>query len=287
MPPTMTVCLATFGPMKTLDASKKRFDIAKNMMQQSRRATVWRRNCLKRDRLPVEDNAEVTELEEYMEAHQEGPGIDKWKHYLPIYERHFEKFKGRDVHVVEIGVFSGGSLGMWRQYFGPNCHVYGVDISEACRVYTAEGIDIFIGDQADPSFWTQFMQVVPQVDIVIDDGGHQAFQQIPTLEALLPHIRPGGVYLCEDVHGEYNSYLDYLFGLSRGLHTFFPHRSKHWKGMSPTVFQQAIDSFHFYPFVAVIEKRATRLDHLDNLKRGSHWQPQTFWDAQASSHTYR
>jgi hypothetical protein len=42
----------------------------------------------------------------------------KWRHCFAIYDRHFRKFVGRTVDVVEIGVFSGGSFMMWREYFG-------------------------------------------------------------------------------------------------------------------------------------------------------------------------
>ena len=44
----------------------------------------------------------------------------------------------------------------------------------------AEGIQIFIGDQADPSFWTDFRRRVPRVDIFIDDGGHSVEQMLTT-----------------------------------------------------------------------------------------------------------
>ena len=217
-----------------------------------------------------------------MAAHQQGHGIYKWQHYLPIYEHHFHRFKDREVHVVEIGVYSGGSLEMWRDYFGPKAHIYGIDINEDCRSLASTGIKIFIGDQADPSFWRTFAQAVPNIDIVVDDGGHESFQQIATLESLLPLIRPGGVYLCEDISGEFNPFLDYLFGLSRELHSW-PTGQKHWKALSPTVFQQAIDSFHFYPFASVIEKRSSRIDQLISLRSGTQWQPQTFWEAQSAS----
>ena len=197
------------------------------------------------------------------------------------------KFKGTDVHVVEIGVYSGGSLEMWRDYLGPRCHVYGVDISPDCLSYAEPGVDIFIGDQADKSFWADFVSKVPQIDIVIDDGGHEMFQQVATLEALLPHIRPGGVYLCEDIVGEYNPFLDYLFGLSRGLRNFRITGMK--KGWAPTGEQQAVESVSFYPYVCVIEKRRDRVDRLYSPRHGTEWQPKTFWQssrmAKESPHT--
>ena len=147
----------------------------------------------------VEFAAADNPLERYFDSVTEGPGIWKWRHYFDIYHRHFQKFVGRDVHVVEIGIYSGGSLPMWRHYFGERCRVYGVDIEAGCQVYANAHTQIFVGDQSDRSFWADFRKSVPHVDIVIDDGGHQPHQQQVTLEELLPHLRPGGVYLCEDV----------------------------------------------------------------------------------------
>ncbi len=48
-------------------------------------------------------------LRDYFEANREGPGIWRWQHYFDIYHRHFARFVGREVNVLEIGVYSGGS----------------------------------------------------------------------------------------------------------------------------------------------------------------------------------
>src|SRR5437868_5558043 len=53
-------------------------------------------------------------LQSYFDAYKEGPGIWKWMHYFDIYQRHFSKFVGREVHVLEVGIYSGGSLAMWK-----------------------------------------------------------------------------------------------------------------------------------------------------------------------------
>lgn len=207
-------------------------------------------------------------LEAYFDANLEGPGIWKWRHYFDVYHRHFEKFVGTPVNVVEIGVYSGGSLGMWRQYFGDAARVYGVDIEPACVAYESESVRIFIGDQADPEFWARFRAEVPEVDIVIDDGGHRSQQQITTLEALLPHMRPGGVFVCEDLVGSHNAFHHYACGLSRTLNA---------RGTEPNEVQRSIESVSFYPYSTVIERRATPLDVLASEKRGTAWQP--FFDA--------
>ncbi|MEA2226626.1 MAG: hypothetical protein QOF04_256 [Solirubrobacteraceae bacterium] len=208
-------------------------------------------------------SAESNPLEAYFDAHTEGPGIWKFRHYFEIYHRHFAKFVGREVNVVEIGIYSGGSLNMWKSYFGAGCHIHGVDIQEACRAYEGEDVSVHIGDQADPAFWADFRRQVPKVDIVIDDGGHLVDQQIATLEALLPHISPGGVYMCEDVGGIHNRFQAYVSGLSRNLASSF----------QATDFNQVVHSVHSYPFAIVIEKPVTRVDAFVDERHGTEWEP--------------
>jgi hypothetical protein len=205
-------------------------------------------------------------LREYFDAHSTGRGVWKWLHYFEAYHRHFAKFVNREVHILEIGVFGGGSLEMWRNYFGPKCHVYGVDIEPVCKTYAQERTKIFIGDQADPAFWQWFRAQVPTLDIVLDDGGHESEQQIITLEALLPHLRPGGVYLCEDITGVRNPFLSYLNGLVSSLNV-----TRQKEGYKTTPFQEAIDSVHFYPLVAVIERLDEVRESLKSVRRGSEW----------------
>jgi len=56
--------------------------------------------------------------------------IHKWMHYFDVYHRHFERFRGQPIVLVEFGVSQGGSLQMWRDYFGDQATIYGVDIDE-------------------------------------------------------------------------------------------------------------------------------------------------------------
>ena len=192
-------------------------------------------------------------------------------HYFDIYQRHFSKFVGKDVHVLEIGVYSGGSLEMWRDYFGPRSHIYGVDIENACKSYENEYTKIFIGDQADCKFWESFKKSVPMLDILIDDGGHQTEQQMVTLEEMLPHLRPGGVYLCEDIHGINNDFPGFMQGIIHNLNA--NERSKSGPGFSPIKFQEWIHSIHFYPYVTILEKSGKPLENLIAPKHGTEWQP--------------
>jgi hypothetical protein len=221
---------------------------------------------------PDTNGISTNPLKTFLSSRKTGRGIWKWNHYFEIYQRHFSKFVGKDVHVLEIGVYSGGSLEMWREYFGQRCHVYGVDIEEACKCYQNDYTKIFIGDQADRNFWKFFKENVPMLDIIIDDGGHQTEQQIVTLEEMLPHLRPGGVYLCEDIHHVNNNFPAFMHGIIRNLNAH--EISKSTTGYSPPIkFQKWIKSAHFYPYVTVIEKNSRPLEELIAPKHGTEWQP--------------
>lgn len=210
-------------------------------------------------------------LWEYFQNHKEGRGIWKWEHYFEIYHRHFARFVGQKVSVLEIGIYSGGSLEMWRSYFGERSHIYGVDIEKACKAYENDHVSVFIGDQADRAFWSTFRKNVDGIDILIDDGGHAPEQQQITLEEMLPHLRPGGLYLCEDVHSRFNRFSAFAMGLVHELNGMNPISGSLLQS-SVSRFQSSIHSIHFYPFLLVIEKHPVPPTKLSAPKHGTEWQ---------------
>jgi len=129
--------------------------------------------------------------------------IHKWVHYFDIYHRHFAPFRGRPVTVVEFGVNQGGSLQMWKNYFGPQARIYGVDIDPRCAAFEEPQVEILIGDQEDRTFLRELLARTGPIDIVIEDGGHTMGQQLATFEELWPAVTDGGVFLVEDLHTSY------------------------------------------------------------------------------------
>ena len=129
--------------------------------------------------------------------------VHKWHHYFDIYERHLSRFRGTDFRFLEIGVYRGGSLRMWREYFGPKALIVGLDRDPSCQRFNGEHGHVRIGDQADPAFLRSVLDEFGPFDAVLDDGGHTASQQIVSLETLYPEVKSDGVYLCEDTHTSY------------------------------------------------------------------------------------
>jgi hypothetical protein len=212
-------------------------------------------------------------LEAWFDAHHTGAGCWKWRHYFDAYHRHLQQFRGRAVHVCEIGVYSGGSLEMWHDYFGPQAVIHGVDIQPECRAYERDWCRIHIGDQGDPHFWARFREAVPVLDVVIDDGSHQPADQLLTLNALLYHLRPGGVYLCEDIHGRMNDFAADFYRLADQLNDMVPIHSPDVLAVGANEHQQLIHSLHLYPFLAVIERTARPVERFEAPRHGTEWQP--------------
>lgn len=129
-----------------------------------------------------------------MFRHHVGRRIDKWHHYFGIYDRHFDRFRGKRIRVLEIGVDHGGSLQLWKSYFGPDARIVGLDIDPRCKGYEEAQIEIHIGNQSDVAL----LKSLGEFDIVIDDGSHRIQDQLASFEALWPKTR--SVYLVEDCH---------------------------------------------------------------------------------------
>jgi len=197
---------------------------------------------------------------------ERNPGrlISKWEHYFDVYHRHFARFRARPVTVVEFGVYHGGSLQMWRDYFGPQARIIGVDVDSRLTDVGDPGIEIVIGDQGDRSFLRKLAARIGPVDVLIDDGGHWMAQQIATIEEMYASVRADGVLLVEDTHTSY--WREYGGGLRSPLtfmefakrlvdelnawHTRDPH------SFAPGGFTRSAQSMHFYDSIVVIEKGA-------------------------------
>lgn len=187
----------------------------------------------------------------------------KWQHYFDIYDRHLSRFRGTDVHVLEFGVFQGGSLQMWKEYFGPQAMLFGVDINPECRRLEEPRVRIFAGNQEDRGFLKSLANEIPRIDILIDDGGHTMRQQIATFEQLFPHISPHGIYVCEDLHTSYwwewgggfrrrGTFVEYSKQCIDWLHAW---HSRQPSRLPVTQFTRSVDSLHYYDSILVIEKR--------------------------------
>lgn len=150
----------------------------------------------------VDTGAAPTEIEDLF-WNNTGTIVHKWHHYLPLYDRYFQPWKNRPVKMLEIGVSKGGSLALWRRYFGPDAIIFGIDIDQNCAKFNGLNGQVRIGSQDDPVFLRAVAEEMGGIDIVLDDGSHVAKHMDASLDVLFPILSVGGIYVLEDLHTSY------------------------------------------------------------------------------------
>ena len=186
----------------------------------------------------------------------------KMDHYLDIYDRALTGWQGRQVSFLEIGIYKGGSLRMWRDFFGPGSQLTFLDIDPACQALELPGTTAIIGDQADRAFLGAVASAKGPFDLIVDDGGHQMHQQITSFQALWPHLADGGLYIVEDTHTSYwpgfggghrapGSFIEFAKDLIDKMHSWYTEDDA---GFPLHPLAAEIGSIQFHDSLVVVEK---------------------------------
>ncbi len=122
--------------------------------------------------------------------------------YTSRYSVYLEQYRDVEFNLLEIGVFDGASVKMWKEYF-PKATIVALDIDPRCKQYEEDRIHIHIGDQTDVNFLHSIVEKYGHFEVILDDGGHSYKQQIVSFETLFPALTPGGLYFVEDMHTSY------------------------------------------------------------------------------------
>ena len=199
--------------------------------------------------------------------------IDKWRHYFPAYERHFQPWRGQSVVFLEIGVAKGGSLKMWQRYFGPYATIVGIDVDKRCRKFESPGIHVRIGSQSDTEFIHAIVEEFGVPSVVLDDGSHHMDDVIATFDYLYPLLPSNGVYIVEDLHGgfleKYGGGVDSPRNFLRYAHQGVMQMNRHWAPL-PSKRNPIFDntrSISFYDSLVCFEKGSPRTLVADQVGR--------------------
>ena len=123
--------------------------------------------------------------------------------YLAYYEPFLAQWVDKTMTLLELGVFKGESIALWRDYF-PQGTIVGIDknLSRLTSNHDLnERIRLFQGKQADTGFLTHVArQTAPGgFDIIVDDASHDAEPtKISFWHLFDNHLKPGGLYVIED-----------------------------------------------------------------------------------------
>lgn len=117
--------------------------------------------------------------------------------YLRTYGELFEPMRHAPIRLLEMGVLGGDSLITWSKYFDhPDASITGIDIEIGrCQPIEDKRVRAITGSQTQDIAWEA------PFDIIIDDAGHFASQQIAAFCIYWPKwLKPGGLYIIEDLH---------------------------------------------------------------------------------------
>ncbi len=205
--------------------------------------------------------------------------VHKWHHYFDIYTRYFSRFRERPITMLEIGVFRGGSLRMWKQYFHPDSTIVGIDVDQSCQAHEIADRNVFvrIGSQADPAFLDKVNTEFGPFDIILDDGSHKTHHQIISFGALFRYaLKDDGCYMVEDVHTNYwikhvdspETFIDLSKQMVDMLHEpYFDRKETDFRHEHPDALQELdlsylsanLDGISFHDSIVVFDKKQQSL----------------------------
>jgi hypothetical protein len=119
--------------------------------------------------------------------------------YLPIYEELMRELRDERFTLLELGIWKGDSLAMWRDCF-PHAMIVGIDLMPP-DLDLGPRVKIVQGDQTDGNMFTEIRAAhAPDgFAVIIDDASHIGQLSARSLQALYrQHLQPGGLYVIED-----------------------------------------------------------------------------------------
>jgi cephalosporin hydroxylase len=129
-----------------------------------------------------------------------GDATRKGESYMRAYARLLGARRREELRLLELGISSGASLLIWREFL-PNATIVGVDIADAPdRVKGQDRIHTLVGSQDDPAVLDRAAAAAGgPFDLIIDDASHIGYLTKRSLLYLFPRwLKPGGCYVIED-----------------------------------------------------------------------------------------
>ena len=143
-----------------------------------------------------------------------GTEFDGQHNFTSVYYENLNHLKNESLNILEVGIFNGSSVKMWRDFFS-NSTIYCCDIVPQFfqSLQNEPRIVSFQTDQSNRKILKETINNLSvKFDIIIDDGSHQIDHQQLTLGILFPYLKPNGYYILEDLHTSLNPNYTDSFG---------------------------------------------------------------------------
>jgi len=124
--------------------------------------------------------------------------------YLPLYQELLKGKKETAKNVLEVGIYTGGSIKLWSDFF-PNATTYGLDIIADYHIWSElknnDRIKIYSSYDAydEDAFNTNFLTKDTRFDFILDDGPHTLESMKQFIKLYSQVMTDDGILIVEDV----------------------------------------------------------------------------------------
>ena len=119
--------------------------------------------------------------------------------YSKIYEKYFEKIRGDNLNVLELGSFYGNAAGAFYYYF-KNSKIFSGDICPDLFRYKSSRLkNFYINTSSEISIDEILIKNKDNFNIIIEDASHTLKDQIISLFLLFRKVLPNGIFVCEEL----------------------------------------------------------------------------------------
>jgi len=127
--------------------------------------------------------------------------------YGPLYEALLAPKRDTATDVLEIGVYGGGSIAAWDDYYA-QARVTGMDIDlgnvRVAGLALRPRVNLVRVNAADRESVERIIGLPrPIYDVVVDDGSHQPEHQYRSLAIFGHYLKNDGIYIIEDILSAY------------------------------------------------------------------------------------
>ncbi len=121
-----------------------------------------------------------------------------------IYNDLFKSLRNEVKKFVEVGIYDGESIRLWRDYF-INAEIYGLDINpenadNKLGSTNRDRLTLIKMDQSNVDEIESFSSSHNDIDVILDDGSHRMYDQQITLAKMFKSLKSGGIFIIEDLH---------------------------------------------------------------------------------------
>lgn len=114
-----------------------------------------------------------------------------------FYEDVLFSLKEKPISLLEIGVFGGGSIKLWKDYLHKDSKIFALDINKCEEIENLQNVTHMVCDAYEQENVDCFKNEL--FDLIIDDGPHTFESFVLLIQRYYNKLKPDGLMIIEDI----------------------------------------------------------------------------------------